>query len=88
METCPGVGGAGGVLREKFPNSRRSSHQQVCGEFWNLRGQHNKEKKTTTKKLQNASLTVTPSGEVAQMLALATSESQGLGREAQAVCLR
>ena len=32
----------GGVVKEeKFPNSRRHCHQQVCGEFWNLRGQHN-----------------------------------------------
>ena len=35
-----------GVLKEeKFPNTRKHSHQQVCGEFWNLRGQHNWEEK-------------------------------------------
>ena len=33
-----------GVLKdEKFPNTRKPSHWQVCGEFWNLRGQHNRE---------------------------------------------
>ena len=40
METCPGEG----VMKEKkFPNSRKCSHRRVCGEFWNLRGQHNRE---------------------------------------------
>ena len=35
-----------GVLKgEKFPNTRKRSHQRVCGEFWNLRGQHNWEEK-------------------------------------------
>ena len=26
------------MKEEKFPNTRKSSHQQVCVEFWNLRG--------------------------------------------------
>ena len=30
--------------REKFPNTRKHSHQ-VCGEPWNLRGQHSREEK-------------------------------------------
>ena len=34
-----------GVMKEKFPNSRKPSHWWVCGEFWNLRGQHNWEEK-------------------------------------------
>ena len=35
-----------GVLKEeKFPNTRKHSHQWVCGAFWNLRGQHNHEEK-------------------------------------------
>ena len=43
METHPGEG----ILKEeKFPHSRKPSHWQVCGEFWNLRGQHNREEKT------------------------------------------
>ena len=33
METHPGEGV---VKEEKFPNTRKPSHQQVCGEFWNL----------------------------------------------------
>ena len=41
VETHPGEGV---VKEEKFPNSKKSSHQRVCGEFWNLRGQHNREK--------------------------------------------
>ena len=32
-------------MKEKFPNSRKPSYRRVCGEFWNLRGQHNQEKK-------------------------------------------
>ena len=48
METHP----AEGVLKERFPNTRKPSHQQVCGEFWNLRRQHNQEEtnKQTNKK--------------------------------------
>ena len=42
METRPGEQV---VKEEKFPNSKKLSHQQICGEFWNLRGQHNWEKK-------------------------------------------
>ena len=42
METHPGEGV---VKVEKFPNTRKPSHRQVCGEFWNLRWQHNWEEK-------------------------------------------
>ena len=75
------------MKREKFPNSREPSHRWVCGEFWNFRGQHNKEKKKKKKKKkpQNTHLTATPSG-VAQTLASATSE-QGLHKEARAASL-
>ena len=74
------------MQEEKFPNSRKPSHRQVCGEFWNLRGQHNwevkkKKQKNTTTTTQNTHLTATVSEEVAQRLASATSE-QGLDREA------
>ena len=56
-----------GVLKEeKFPNTRKTSHQRVYGEFWNLRGQHNWEEKK--KRQQNKRLTTTPSGEGAQTL--------------------
>ena len=41
-ESCPGEGV---VKEEKFPNTRKPSHWQVCGEFWNLRGQHNQKEK-------------------------------------------
>ena len=44
-ETHPGVGV---VKEEKVPNSRKPSHRQVCGEFWNLRGKHNQEEKKKT----------------------------------------
>ena len=33
------------MREEKFPNSRKPSHWQVCGKFCNLRGQHNLEGK-------------------------------------------
>ena len=72
------------MKEEKLPHSRKPSHRWVCGEFWNLRGQHNQEKEKKKKKTpQNTCLTATASREVAQMLTSATSE-QGLGREAQA----
>ena len=76
METCPSEGV---VKEEKFPNTRKPSHCQVCGNFWNLKGQHNQE---GGKKSQNMRPTATPSKEVAQTLASATSE-WGLNREAQ-----
>ena len=42
METHPREG----VVKEvKFPNTRIISHQRVCGEFWNIRGQYNREEK-------------------------------------------
>ena len=61
------------MKEENFPNSRKPSHRRVCGEFWNLRGQHNWEGEK--KKIpQNMSLTATASRQVAQMLASITSE--------------
>ena len=45
METHPGEG----VVKEKFPNTKKTSHQWVCGEFWNHRGQHDQELKQTNK---------------------------------------
>ena len=41
METCPGKG----VVKDKFPHSRKPSYRQVYGEFCNLRRQHKQEKK-------------------------------------------
>ena len=35
----------GVIKEEKFPNTRKPSHWRVCGEFWNLRAQHNWEEK-------------------------------------------
>ena len=82
METLPREG----VLKEKFPNTRKPSHQQVCGEFWNLRGQHNWERKKKKQNPQNRCLTATDSGEVAQMLVYATSQ-RGLDKKEQVACL-
>ena len=72
------------MKEEKFPNSRKPSHQQVCGEFWNLREQHNWEEKQnkTKQNPQNRRLTATPIREVAQTFKSTTSE-QGLDREAE-----
>ena len=75
----------GVVKEEKFPNTRKLSHQWVCGEFWNLRGQHNQELKKK-KNPQIMRLAATPSGEVAQTLTYTTSE-RGLDRESQVACL-
>ena len=83
METCPGEG----VLKEKFPNTRRPSHWRVCGEFRHFRGQHNQEEKINTSNPQIMGLTTTSRGEVAQTLASATSK-WGLNREVRAAPLR
>ena len=69
------------MKEEKFPHSRKPFHRLICGEFWNLRGQHNQEKKK--EKPQNTHLTTTVSGEVAQTLPSVTSKL-GLGSEAWA----
>ena len=75
METHPREG----IMKEeKFPNIRKPSHRQVCGEFCNLRGQHNREGKKKKKHQQNMCLNTTPNGEVAQMLESATSIAQML----------
>ena len=67
------------MKEEKFPHSRKPSHRWVCGEFCNLRGQHNWEKKKK-RTPQNTHLTTTASITAAQMLASTTRE-WGLGRE-------
>ena len=73
-------------MKEKFPNTRKPFHQQICGEFWNLRGQHNQKKKKERKKTQNSPLTTSPSREIAQTLVCASSK-QGLNSEVQVACL-
>ena len=82
METRPGEG----VVKEKFPKSRKPSHRRVCGEFWNLRGQHNWEEKMDKLNPQITGPTTTPKGKVAQMLTSSTSK-QGLNSEAGAALL-
>ena len=81
MEFCPGKG----VLkREKFPNTRKPSHCQICAELWKHRGQRNREKKLN-KQLKPTDCEPygnSPSGEAAQMHTYAIS-TRGLGREAQ-----
>ena len=69
------------MKEEKFPHSRKPFHRLICGKFWNLKGQHNQEKKK--EKPQNTHLTTTTSGEVAQTLPSVTSKL-GLGSEARA----
>ena len=34
-----------GVMKEKFPNTRKPSHWWVCEEFWNLGGQYKQKEK-------------------------------------------
>ena len=70
METQPGDG----IMKEeKFPNTRKPSPWRVCGEFWNLRGKYNREKKKKKESPQNKRLT-TSTSEVAQMLTSAISK--------------
>ena len=75
METCPGER----VVKEKFPNTRQPSHKRICGEFWNLGGQHNREGKKK-RNPQITGLDATPSGQVDRML-MSTSSEQGRNRE-------
>ena len=71
-------------MQEKFPHSRKSSHRQVCGEFWNLKGNITGRKHTHTHThTHTMHLTAAASGEVAQILASTTNKC-GLDREAQA----
>ena len=37
------------MKEEKFTHSRKPCHRRVCGEFGNLRGQHNREKNRNKK---------------------------------------
>ena len=74
------------MKEEKFPNSRTPSHRWVCGEFRNLRGQHNLEENKKQKPPQNMCLTTTASREAAQMLMSMASECR-LDRESRAACL-
>ena len=46
-----------GVVKEKFPHNKKPSHRRVCGEFWNLRRQHNLEGEK--KSPENTRLTAT-----------------------------
>ena len=74
------------MKKEKFPNSKKPSYRWVCGEFWNLRGQHNWEENKTKQNPQNTCLIATPIREVAQTFMSTTSE-QGLDREVGIACL-
>ena len=67
MGTHPGEG----VVKEEVSKHQETlSPADLWGEFWNLRGHHNREEKKT----QNTCLTATPSGEVAQTLVFTTSK--------------
>ena len=80
METCPREGV---VKEEKFPHSRKPSYGWVCGEFWNLRGQHNQEEKQNTEYVHNHN-----SQQRSSLDALAsTTRTQGLDRQARVACL-
>ena len=57
------------------------------GEFWNPRGQHDREEKKQKNTLQIRHLTAPPREKVAQMLA-STSSERGLIREVWAALLR
>ena len=70
---------------EKIPNSRNTSHRHVCGEFWNLRGQHKQEEKKKKKTAEYA-----PNHNYKQRIspdALVHHECMGLSREVWAASL-
>ena len=72
------------MKEEKFPNTRKPSHQLVCGEFWNLRGQHNQEKNKNKKHTENV-----PNRNCQQRSSPdARISDRRLEREARAACLR
>ena len=82
METHPREGI---VKKEKLPNTRRPSYQQVCVEFWNLREQDNQEggkKKKPTEYVPNCNFQWRSSPD-----ALSTNREQGLNRESWFSCL-
>ena len=80
METHPGEGV---VKKEKFSNSRTSSHRRVCVEFWNLRGQHKEQgEKNPTEYTPNHNSQLRSNPD-----APSASSEQGLNREAPVVCL-
>ena len=81
METHPREGV---VKEEKFTNTRKPFHQQVCGGLWNLRGKGIINKQTNNPQIMR--LTITPSGEVVQKLTFASSE-WGLKREGGVDCI-
>ena len=61
--------GEGVMKEEKFPNTRKPSHRQVCGEFWNPKGQHNwEEKKYKNKNSTDYTPNHNPQWRVAQTL--------------------
>ena len=60
------------MKEEKFPNTKKPSHQWVCGEFWNLGRQHNREGEKKNPQIMR--LAATPSGEVARLLKSASSK--------------
>ena len=82
-------------MKEKFPHSRKPSHWQVCGELWNLRGQHNRQEKKK-KKIHthieyapncNSQQRSSPDACICYQQARA-EQGGGLNREARAALLR
>ena len=73
-----------GVMKEKFPNTRKPSHWWVCEEFWNLGGQYKQKEK------KKESADYTPSLGIQQRGSLNTRVCQHqlvLNREAGAACI-
>ena len=71
------------LKREKFPNTRKHSHCQVCAKPWKHRGQDKREEiNKQLKPTDYEPYANFPNGEAAQMPASAISK-WGLGREAR-----
>ena len=69
---------------KEFPNTRKPSHWRVCGEFWNLGGQHNWEKKkkepTDYMPTHDSQWRGSPDARIHQ-------QQRGLNREARVACI-
>ena len=74
------------MKEEKFPNTRKPSHRRVCGEFWNLRGQHNWEEKKYKNK-NSTDYTPNHNSQWRSSPDTCAHQQQGLNREPWAACL-
>ena len=76
------------MKEEKFTNIRKQCQRQVCGDFCNLRGQHNREgEKKTNKKTPTEYVPKHNSQWRSSPDARVCHQQAGLSREAPVACL-